>query len=147
MHHYLLFFLVTRLLNSLICLIFPAIPLDCTASRIRSGFLPTYERFAFIPTRKWLCYFCRQRTKFAALRSPFLSRKELRFVNFLFVSICILSFYKRIVRFVPAIPLDCTASRIRSGFLLSKDKVLSLLATSLLNRNPYGFPINGSPVF
>ena len=26
-------------------------------------------------------------------------------------------------------------------------KVLSLLATSLLNRNPYGFPINGSPVF
>ena len=32
-------------------------------------------------------------------------------------------------------------------FLLSKDKVLSLLATSLLNRNPYGFPINGSPVF
>ena len=31
--------------------------------------------------------------------------------------------------------------------LLSKNKVLSLLATSLLNRNPYGFPINGSPVF
>ena len=78
---------------------------------------------------------------------PFLSRKELRFANFLFVSICILSFYKRIVRFVPAIPLDCTVPRIRSGFLLSKDKVLSLLATSLLNRNPYGFPINGSPVF
>ena len=44
---------------------------------------------------------------------PFLSRKELRFANFLFVSICILSFYKRIVRFVPAIPLDCTVSRIR----------------------------------
>ena len=48
---------------------------------------------------------------------PFLSRKELRFANFLFVSICILSFYKRIVRFVPAIPLDCTVPRIRSGFL------------------------------
>ena len=35
----------------------------------------------------------------------------------------------------------------RAAGLLSKDKVLSLLATSLLNRNPYGFPINGSPVF
>ena len=35
----------------------------------------------------------------------------------------------------------------RAEGLLSKDKVLSLLATSLLNRNPYGFPINGSPVF
>ena len=72
------FFLVTRLLNSLICLIFPAIPLDCTASRIRSGFLPTYERFAFIPTRKWLCYFCRQRTKFAAFTLSFMHRQRTR---------------------------------------------------------------------
>ena len=70
--------LVTRLLNSLICLIFPAIPLDCTASRIRSGFLPTYERFAFIPTRKWLCYFCRQRTKFAAFTLSFMHRQRTR---------------------------------------------------------------------
>ena len=38
-------------------------------------------------------------------------------------------------------------ARSRAVGLLSKDKVLSLLATSLLNRNPYGFPINGSPVF
>ena len=38
-------------------------------------------------------------------------------------------------------------ARSRAEGLLSKDKVLSLLATSLLNRNPYGFPINGSPVF
>ena len=69
---------------------------------------------------------------------------------------CMLSFcrtfeflplYKRTFRFTPAILEDCTVPRIRSGFLLSKDKVLSLLATSLLNRNPYGFPINGSPVF
>ena len=67
------------------------------------------------------------------------------------LSICrafeFLPLYKRIFRFVPAISLDCTVSRIQPGFLLSKDKVLSLLATSLLNRNPYGFPINGSPVF
>lgn len=73
------FFLVTRLLNSLICLISPAIPLDCTASRIRSGFLPTYERFAFIPTRKWLCYFCRQRTKFAAFTLSFMHRQQIKF--------------------------------------------------------------------
>ena len=45
------------------------------------------------------------------------------------------------------IPKGFAVSRIAMQFLLSKDKVLSLLATSLLNRNPYGFPINGSPVF
>ena len=81
-------------------------------------------------------------------RSPFLSRKELRFASFPFLSFWIfLPLYTRTFRFVPAISLDCTVSRIQPGFLLSKDKVLSLLATSLLNRNPYGFPINGSPVF
>ena len=67
------------------------------------------------------------------------------------LSICgafeFLPLYKRTFRFTPAICKDCTAPRIQHGFLLSKDKVLSLLATSLLNRNPYGFPINGSPVF
>ena len=55
----------------------PAICKDCTVSRIQPGFLPTYE--------PWLIPTCessdshRQRTTFAALRSPFLSRKELRF--------------------------------------------------------------------
>ena len=78
---------------------------------------------------------------------PFLSRKELRFASFLFLSIRILIFYKEKFLFTPALLEDCTVPRIRSGFLLSKDKVLSLMATSLLNRNPYGFPINGSPVF
>ena len=78
---------------------------------------------------------------------PFLSRKELRFASFPCVSFSVLKFYKGIFLFTPAICKDCTVPRIRSGFLLSKDKVLSLLATSLLNRNPYGFPINGSPVF
>ena len=83
----------------------------------------------------------------AADGPPFLSKKELRIASFPCVSLSILNFYKRIFLFTPAICKDCTVPRIRSGFLLSKDKVLSLLATSLLNRNPYGFPINGSPVF
>ena len=60
---------------------------------------------------------------------------------------CPFNVYENIFRFTPTLLEDCTVPRIRSGFLLSKDKVLSLLATSLLNRNPYGFPINGSPVF
>jgi len=60
---------------------------------------------------------------------------------------CSFNVYENIFRFTPTLLEDCTVPRIRSGFLLSKDKVLSLLATSLLNRNPYGFPINGSPVF
>ena len=57
----------------------PAILEDCTVPRIRSGFLPTYERFAFIPTRKWLCYFCRQRTKFAAFPLSFMHRQQTKF--------------------------------------------------------------------
>ena len=35
----------------------------------------------------------------------------------------------------------------RVGMVASNDKVLSLLATIQLNRNPNGFPINGSPAF
>ena len=78
---------------------------------------------------------------------PLSLQKGASFCNLPLVVFCILNFYNRIFRFTPAICQDYTVPRIRSGFLLSKDKVLSLLATSLLNRNPYGFPINGSPVF
>ena len=49
----------------------PAICKDCTVSRIQPGFSPTCERRAFTPTRKWLCHFCRQRTKFAAFTLSF----------------------------------------------------------------------------
>ena len=80
-------------------------------------------------------------------RSTLSFKKGASFCNLPLVVFCILNFYNRIFRFTPAICQDYTDPRIRSGFLLSKDKVLSLLATSLLNRNPYGFPINGSPVF
>ena len=77
----------------------------------------------------------------------FLSRTGNVLHAFHLQSFCILVFLKE------NIPLhSCNLQRLHrpenpSGFLLSKDKVLSLLATSLLNRNPYGFPINGSPVF
>ena len=56
----------------------PAISLDCTVSRIQPGFLPTCERRAFTPTRKWLCHFCRQRTKFAAFTLSFPQDKTKR---------------------------------------------------------------------
>ena len=47
----------------------PAIPLDCTVPRIRSGFLPTCGALqGFTPTREWQSHSCRQQTKFAALR-------------------------------------------------------------------------------
>ena len=49
----------------------------------------------------------------AADGPPFLSRKELRFASFPFLSFRILIFYKEKFLFTPAIPLNCTASRIR----------------------------------
>ena len=53
----------------------------------------------------------------AADGPPFLSRKELRFASFPFLSFRILIFYKEKFLFTPAILLDCTVPRIRSGFL------------------------------
>ena len=49
----------------------------------------------------------------AADGPPFLSRKELRFASFPFLSFRILTFYKEKFLFSPAIPLDCTASSRR----------------------------------
>ena len=45
--------------------------------------------------------------------SPSLSREGNVLHAFHLQSFCILNFYKRIVRFVPAISLDCTVPRIR----------------------------------
>ena len=84
----------------------------------RAEGLPTYEPW-LIPTRKWLCHFCRQRTKFAALRSPFLSRTGNVLHAFYLQSFCVLSFYTKTFRFTfaPAICKDCTVPRIQHGFL------------------------------
>ena len=68
-----------------------------------------------------------------------------RFACFLLISFSILTFCKR--GYSVSLLQSAKIARSRAVGLLSKDKVLSLLATSLLNRNPYGFPINGSPVF
>ena len=75
----------------------PAILEDCTVSRIQPGFLSTANKVRGF--------------------YPFLSRKELRFASFPFLSFRILIFYKEKFLFTPAIPLDCTASRIQPGFL------------------------------
>ena len=63
------------------------------------------------------------------------------------ISFRMLAFLKENIPLCSYKPIGLHGLKNPSGFLLSKDKVLSLLATSLLNRNPYGFPINGSPVF
>ena len=96
-----------------------------------------------------ICLFGIDSKQSSQLYGPPLSRTGNVLHAFYLQSFCVLSFYTKTFRFTftPAICQDCTDPRIQHGFLLSKDKVLSLLATSLLNRNPYGFPINGSPVF
>ena len=45
------------------------------------------------------------------------------------------------------IPLQSRRLYIASSRRLAEQGQSLVLATSLLNRNPYGFPINGSPVF
>ena len=73
----------------------PAIPLDCTVPRIRSGFLPTCEaQQDFTPTQKWRRHFCRQRTTFAAFTLSL--QKGAAFGNFFLAFVFFTAFYKRI---------------------------------------------------
>ena len=83
----------------------PAIPLDCTVPRIRSGFLPTCEaQQDFTPTQKWRRHFCRQRTTFAAFTLSLQNGK--RAASFPFAELLHTCFFKR----------EHSASRLKSQF-------------------------------
>ena len=75
------------------------------------------------------------------------SRKELRFASIPLVQLFLLVLLMFMKISSASLLQSARIAPSQAAGLLSKDKVLSLLATSLLNRNPYGFPINGSPVF
>ena len=80
--------------------------------------LQTYERSAFIPTRKWLCHFCRQQTTFADFILSLQNGK--RAAGFSFVELLHSPYnkspnYRKYIRIFPHLIVPCFISgQVRS---------------------------------